>query len=210
MKGHQLWIASGNPAKTKELVGFSREFFPESISVNIREPKDVVENEPTFEGNAKLKAFALVHELINEGHQNFLVLADDSGLCVDLLDGSPGVFSGRYAGQSSSNSKSNLEKLLHDLEPITLDVKKRTGRYVCALYVIQVSEGKISKEFAAEGMLHGLISTSPKGVNGYAYDSIFLAPETLLSYGEISYEEKQRDSHRRRAFQKLHSLMEGR
>ena len=90
-----LWIASGNVAKAKELIDLSVKYLSQSLSIVARQPKDVVENEPTFQGNAKLKAHALVRELIGEGQNNFAVLADDSGLCVDLLGGNPGVYSGR-------------------------------------------------------------------------------------------------------------------
>jgi non-canonical purine NTP pyrophosphatase (RdgB/HAM1 family) len=202
-----LWIASGNVAKAKELIDFSIKYLSGSHPVIAREPQDVVENEPTFEGNAKLKAYALAHELIGEGQNNFTVLADDSGLCVDLLGGNPGVYSGRYAG-GGSNSQDNLKKVLHELDRLTVDMKKRTARYHCALYFVQVYENKIIAEYSAEGVRVGLIGTTPKGDNGYAYDSIFLDPQSQISYGEVSYDDKQTDSHRSRAFVKLQGLLE--
>lgn len=198
----RLWIASGNAAKAKELVDFSARFFPEYREIVAREPKDVIENESTFEGNAKLKARVLAGELIVEGHGEFSVLADDSGLCVDLLNGRPGIFSGRYSG-AGSNSKDNLEKVLAELGAITMDIQQRTGSYHCALALIQVVNGKIIKNLDSRGERRGLIGTTPKGGNGYAYDTVFLDPQTLRSYGEISYEEKQLDSHRKRAFENM-------
>ena len=198
----RLWIASGNAAKTKELVDFSARFFPEYNELVPREPNGVIENEPTFEGNARLKAHALAGELIAEGHDDFSVLADDSGLCVDILGGRPGIFSGRYSS-SGKNSKGNLEKVLEELGAITMNIQQRTGSYHCALILIRVANGQVVEEFESRGERQGLIGLTPKGANGYAYDPVFLDPQTLRSYGEISYEEKQLDSHRQRAFENM-------
>lgn len=201
-----LWIATGNTAKAKELLDLSNNFFSQFHPAISREPKGVIEDEPTFLGNAKIKAHALVRELIAEGYSCFAVLADDSGLCVDILNGSPGVYSGRYSG-FGSNSQKNVEKLLSELSKVAPDLTKRRASYHCALYFIEVLDGKISKEFSAEGIREGLIGTEPKGAHGYAYDAVFLDTQTFLSYGEISYEEKQKDSHRSRAFKELQNLL---
>ncbi len=202
-----MWIASGNKAKVNELIYFSNKFFSDYGPKTAREPKDVIESELTFKGNAKLKAVALARELIAEGNRNFVVLGDDSGLAVDLLDGRPGVQSARYSGAGSTPQK-NLEKLLFDLNQITLDLNKRTGRYVCVLFLVKVADGKINREYFSEGVLEGLVNTVASGANGYAYDPIFLDPKTLKSYGDISFEEKQIDSHRFRAIEKLKKLVE--
>jgi len=200
----KLWIASGNKSKLQELKDLSIDVLPRFLDVTSREPKNVIESESTFHGNAELKAKALVKELLNENHESFCVLADDSGLSVDLLHGAPGVRSGRF---STEDSKSNLETLIEKLNSITLDVKKRTGFYFCALYFVEVKNRLITRELASEGIRDGLIGTIPKGNNGYAYDPIFLDPYSLLSYGEISYDEKQKDSHRRRAIENLKSAL---
>ena len=196
-----FWIASGNPSKAKELVDFAAEYFPNAF-IKVHSAKNVIENERTFLGNAKLKALALVDELLSNGHKDFVVLGDDSGLSVDLLDGKPGIYSARYSG-ADANSKRNLDKLLCDLGKITNDLTARTGKYICALHLIKVNNGKIIGEYSSEGVRDGLIAIAVKGTNGYAYDSIFLDPKTRKSYGELSYGEKQRDSHRRRAFEGL-------
>lgn len=202
-----LWIASGNPAKSKELIDFAVRFFPEWFPVIAREPRGVVESEPTYFGNANLKVEALVKELLDEGHKNFAVIGDDSGLSVDLLDGKPGIHSARYAGPNA-NSQKNLKKLLHELKLVSSEVNRRTGKYHCALSLILVSEGKVKVRLNAEGTRDGLIGLEPKGINGYAYDSVFLDPKTLQSYAEVSYEEKQIDSHRCRAFKNLQSVVQ--
>lgn len=199
-----IWVATGNAAKAKELTDFIRKFFPKCDPVSIRNPKGVVEDEPTFIGNAKLKAYALVKELINEGYKNFSVVGDDSGLCVDLLGGKPGIYSARYAGPTAIPSK-NVDKILSDLEKLSTDIQERTAKYHCSLCMLIVSDGKIEKEHLAEGTRDGLIALARQGSNGYAYDSVFLNPKTLLSYGDIPHEEKQRDSHRYRAFAELKS-----
>ncbi len=196
-----LWIASGNKEKAKELTDFSLAFFPDYNCLS-RGPKDVEENESTLEGNAKLKAHALTTELIADGHLDFLVLADDSGLFVDLLEGRPGIYSGRYSGDGA-NSRGNLEKVLNELKEISLDLNKRTGHYRCSLYFMSIVNGRMTREVSAYGERAGLIALNSKGTSGYAYDSVFLDPVSLKSYGETSYEEKQKDSHRQRAFKHL-------
>lgn len=203
-----LWIASGNSSKVRELTDFATKFFPEYGSIKSREPNGVVEDEPTFLGNAKLKSSALARELAGEGHDDFAVLGDDSGLSVDLLGGEPGIRSARYSGPEPTPSK-NGERLLRNLEKFSTDLKLRTGKYRCALYLLQISNSKITAEYVAEGDRDGLIGLAPRGANGYAYDGVFLDPQTLLSYGEVSYEEKQKDSHRYRAFAKLSNLAKG-
>jgi XTP/dITP diphosphohydrolase len=204
-----LWIASGNASKIKELKDFASRFLPCLSEIRSREPKGVIENEPTFEGNARLKARALTAELLAEGQRNFQVLGDDSGLCVDLLDGRPGVFSARYSA-AGANSRENLEKVLQELSAITLDLERRTGAYRCALSLTQVVDGRMTGEYSSHGERGGLIATASRGENGYAYDSVFLDPQTLRSYGEMSYEEKQIDSHRQRAFENMRRRLESR
>jgi len=199
-----VWVASGNSAKVKELSDFVCSFFPEYDSVKAREPNGVVEDAPTFIGNAKLKAHALVQELIGEGWHNFAVIGDDSGLCVDLLGGKPGIYSARYSGPTANPSK-NVDKILFDLEKVSTNISKRTAKYHCSLCMLVVSGGRIKEEYLVEAEREGLIALARQGSGGYAYDSIFLDPKTLFSYGDISYEEKQRDSHRYRAFAKLRS-----
>ncbi len=202
-----VWIASGNADKARELATIVEAVLPFLSPVHSRGPRDVEENETTYIGNARLKARALASELRAEGHRRFSVLGDDSGLSVDLLQGRPGVHSARYSGAQATPRK-NLDKLLRELDGITLDLARRTGRYHCALYLIVVEDGRIVAERAAEGTREGLIATEPQGANGYAYDPVFLDPHTLQSYGDVSYEEKQRDSHRRRAFEALRARLE--
>lgn len=204
----QLWIASGNPRKSKELLDFSRLYFTEFKTINLRAPKNVEENEPTFLGNAKLKSSALAAELIDEGHRDFAVLGDDSGLCVDLLNGQPGIFSARYSGVKSTPKK-NLEKLLHDLSSMNLNIYSRTAQNQCALNLMSIREGKTIGERSAVGMYKGFIALEPKGTNGYAYDSVFIDPKTNRTHAELSYFEKQIDSHRDRAFIQLRTLVAG-
>lgn len=202
-----LWIASGNKPKVKELGDFSVKYLNSFTEIIAREPKSAIEDAKTFIENATIKAKALVNELLNEGHLNFSVLADDAGLSVDLLEGKPGVYSGRYSG-CGSNSKENLLKVLSEVNALSLDLMKRTAQYHCALCLIRVENGKIVGEHSSEGSRDGLIALTPNGQEGYAYDSIFLDPVSLKSYGEVSYEEKQTDSHRSRAFAQLKKQFE--
>jgi len=150
---------------------------------------DVVEDKDTIEGNAIKKAEEMAQR------SKMYVLADDTGLFVDALDGDPGVYSARYAGESCSY-RDNRMKLLADMTDIT--ERNASFRTVVAL---ADNNGKVIA--TVEGEVEGEIIFEEKGDNGFGYDSIFLCQETGKTFAEMSSDEKHKISHRGRAFQKM-------
>ncbi len=149
---------------------------------------DVEETGTTFEENASLKADTLSAVLKNE-----YVISDDSGLCVDALDGMPGIYSARYAG-SHGDDKANNIKLLKDME----NEINRNCKFVC---VIALSiNGKTEQLF--KGELSGTLAYDEKGENGFGYDPLFITQNGMRT-AELKSEEKNKISHRYKALSKL-------
>lgn len=195
-----MWIATSNPGKLREIAELGHEFsgvgsFPH------RSPPLAEETGETFLANAQLKAQALFDDLKATERTPFAVLADDSGLEVDALDGAPGVRSARYAGDHVE-AHLHMEKLLAELATRQVPAEKRTARYRCALVLI-FDDGSGPREFHGEGACEGIIAAEGSGSAGFGYDPVFIDPDTRKSYGELTAEHKNRISHRRRAFEAL-------
>lgn len=184
-------IATQNKGKAKD---FEAIFKPHGYEVltlaDVAPDMDVEETGTTFEANAILKAEAVAERL------NTMVIADDSGLQVDALDGEPGVYSARYAGLEK-NDNANIEKVLENLKNVP--DQKRTARFVCALAV--AGPGMETKTFF--GTCEGLILSEKRGTNGFGYDPIFYVPELEKTMAELTPEEKGQISHRGNALRKL-------
>ncbi|TSB47980.1 XTP/dITP diphosphatase [Alkalicoccobacillus porphyridii] len=151
---------------------------------------DIPEDGHTFHENAAIKAETLA------GILNCTVIADDSGLEVDALNGAPGIYSARYAGEQK-NDAANIEKLLKELEGTPEE--KRTARFVCVIAVAQPGEETIY----FKGQFDGIITSQPQGEKGFGYDPIFYIPELGQTAAEISSNEKNARSHRGKAIQEL-------
>jgi XTP/dITP diphosphohydrolase len=151
---------------------------------------DVVEDQPTFGGNAMKKAR---HYAV---HSNVLTLADDSGLCVDALDGAPGIYSARYAGQPCDDAANN-RKLLSALKDVPAE--KRGAQFVCALALALPNKPLV----VLSDYVIGGIAFKPRGDNGFGYDPLFVLPERRLTTAELSMEEKSKVSHRGKAVRRL-------
>ncbi|HVJ65627.1 MAG TPA: RdgB/HAM1 family non-canonical purine NTP pyrophosphatase [Bdellovibrionota bacterium] len=202
----QIFIATGNPGKLKELRESLAEFYPGKFSdVQGRAARDAEETSETFEGNAKIKSHALVKELIAEGHSDFYVLADDSGLVVDELGGAPGVHSARYAGDHVEPAQ-HMQKLLAALKAIPVASRESNARYVCALSMIRVLDGRLDREVSSTGTCEGSISFESAGSSGFGYDPIFWVPHRGCTMAELRGEEKNEISHRHDAFRLLKKL----
>jgi len=130
-------------------------------------------------------------------------LADDSGLEVDFLDGAPGVFSARFAGEGATD-EDNWKKLLNELDGVPAE--KRSARFRCAIALV----GLDANERCFEGVLEGVITEGPRGSNGFGYDPVFFIPVEGRTSAELSPEEKNRISHRARALEELKSYLSGR
>ncbi len=152
---------------------------------------EVEETGATFEENAALKASQVARFT---GHY---ALADDSGLEVDALGGSPGVFSARYSGPQANDQK-NLEKLLLELK--TVPEGKRTARFR-AVMALAAPDGNVIRTFA--GVVEGTIGFSPAGANGFGYDPVFYPLGRSRTFAQMAPEEKDALSHRGRALEKL-------
>lgn len=150
--------------------------------------EEVEEDGKTFEDNAKLKAVAACKQM------NMPAIADDSGLCVDYLDGAPGIFSARFAGEHGNDEKNN-DLLLEKLDGVALE--KRGAHYVCAI----CCEFPDGKEIIVRGECHGVIGFERDGNEGFGYDPLFLVDGK--SFGRYTAEEKDKISHRGKALRLL-------
>ena len=151
---------------------------------------EVEENGSTFEENAMIKAKAVARS-------GFCVIADDSGLEVDILGGEPGIYSARYCGRHGDDEANN-RLLLNKLENVRDN--ERTARFVCALAFVYPER---NAEFTVRGTCEGYITRSPSGNNGFGYDPLFMCPECGKTFAEMTAEEKDRVSHRSDAVKKL-------
>lgn len=191
--GRRLVCASANPDKVREI-----EQILDSCGVSI-EPRpssvpDVVEDEPTLEGNARLKACAI------SDATGLSALADDTGLEIDALGGAPGVRSARYAGEPSDSS-SNIAKVLRELERVgAVTPEQRRARFRTVI-LVRWADGA---ETVVEGIVEGHIAMQPMGENGFGYDPIFIPDEADgRSFAQMSSESKHAVSHRGRALRAL-------
>ena len=186
----EVVLASANPNKAAEIaaiVGDRLHLVPRPPEV-----PEVIEDADTFEGNARLKAVALV------AATGQAALADDSGLEVDALDGAPGVYSARYAGPDADDA-ANVAKLLAALGPHP-DLAARRARFRCVV-ILRRTDGT---EVVADGTVEGTIAASPRGSGGFGYDPVF-APDggDGATFAEMADEAKHAISHRGRALRAL-------
>jgi XTP/dITP diphosphohydrolase len=186
-------VASKNPDKIAELEAVLAGFDPPITVVRDLEWPDVEETEPTLEGNAVLKAAAVVRAT---GHA---AIADDTGLEVDALGGEPGVQTARYAGPDASYTD-NVARLLEELA----GVDHRSARFRTVIALAD-PDGTV---VVVEGVLGGSIARQPRGEGGFGYDPVFEVHGRTLA--EIPIEEKNRISHRARALQALEASLPGR
>lgn len=187
----EVIIATKNSGKAKE---FERIFNAKGIRVktllDFPEIEEVEETGTTFEENAVIKAEAIANRL------NRMVIADDSGLEIDALEGRPGVYSARYAG-TEKNDDANIDKVLEELELVP--ETERTARFRCVLAVAR--PGKKTLTFA--GVCEGKILGERRGNNGFGYDPIFFVEEEGKAMAELASEQKNQMSHRAKAIKKL-------
>ncbi len=181
----QLLISTKNDGKIFEFRTLLPDFKILSLH-DFPEIDDVIEDGETFAANAIKKARTLAE------HTGQWAVADDSGLETDALNGQPGVYSARYAGEPCDPAK-NIDKLLHNLRDITDD--KRTARFRCVIALA----GPSGTILTADGQVEGRILRECRGHNGFGYDPIFFSPELGKTFGEATADEKHLVSHRARA-----------
>ena len=196
-----LILATNNKKKVKEikemLEGLNIEVFSLSDK-NI--DVEVEEDGLTFEENAKKKSIEIYKLLIENNEENFYVLADDSGLEVDYLNGAPGIYSARYAGEHGDDYSNNM-KLLKEM--INAKAEQRSARFVCVLALTD-SRGKVE---TIRGTVEGEILEELSTNGGFGYDPLFYYKPLGKSFSEISISEKNKVSHRGKALKALKALL---
>jgi XTP/dITP diphosphohydrolase len=187
----EIVFATNNENKTREIRHLlGRSFTLLSLSdLNINE--DIPEDEPTLEGNAMHKA-RYVNKLVKMN-----VFADDTGLEIDALNGLPGVNSARFAGEAK-DSNANIDKALEMMGPT--ENRKARFRTVIALILDE-------KEYLFEGTVNGRIINEKRGTDGFGYDPVFVAEGYNKTFAEMSLDEKNKISHRAKAFEKLREFL---
>jgi XTP/dITP diphosphohydrolase len=195
----KILIATSNPGKLRDFAGAAR---PHGIQIagipNFASLPSVVEDGLTFEENARKKAEE--YSLHAPGE---IVLADDSGLEVDALNGAPGVHSARYAADQphladeNTDDEANNARVLRELSNVPR--QRRTGRFVCVLAAAR--DGKTLATF--RGVADGIILDAARGSNGFGYDPLFYFPQIQKTFAELSAEEKANYSHRGAAFRQF-------
>lgn len=176
----KIVLATRNPGKLREFRALLKDV---EFEINPDLPA-VEETGATFEENALLKARAAAR------HTRRWALGEDSGLVVDALDGRPGIYSARYAGDDRANTR----KVLEELEGVPDD--RRTARYVACIALVD-ADGAVQAE--VRGMCEGRIAPAPRGTGGFGYDPIFFVPSLGRMMAELTPEEKNAVSHRGRA-----------
>ena len=188
----RLVVASGNAHKLREIA----EIFTEFEVVSQKQmgfDEEVEETGKTFAENALIKARAACKAL------GCVTLADDSGLCVDALDGAPGIYSARYCGRHGSDAE-NRAVLLKNMQG-----KTNRRAYFNSAIALVYPDGR---ELLAEGKTHGVILEKEDGAGGFGYDPLFFSDDLKKSFGKATAEEKNAVSHRFRALQAMRKLWE--
>jgi XTP/dITP diphosphohydrolase len=196
---NRILIATSNAGKLRDFAGAAASLDIEIASIpNFTSLPVVVEDGLTFEENARKKAESYSRAVPGE-----IVLADDSGLEVDALKGSPGVHSARYAADAphlmdnNTDDEANNARLLRELKDVPAD--KRTGRFVCVIAAAR--DGQTLNVFRGEA--EGTILNRPRGTNGFGYDPLFYFPPIEKAFAELTPEEKAQYSHRGAAFRQF-------
>lgn len=186
----QVVIATKNKGKAKDFEALFQPFGYEVVTMfEVAPDLEIEETGTTFEENAILKAETLAKML------NKIVIADDSGLAIDALNGEPGVYSARYAGDH--DDEANMVKVLANMKDVP--EADRTARFCCALAIA----GPNMATKTVFGTCEGLIAQEKKGTNGFGYDPIFYVPALEKHMAELSADEKGAISHRGNAIRKL-------
>lgn len=205
----RILIATSNPGKIRDFAGAAAAHGIEIAGIpNFSSLPTVVEDGTTFEENARKKAEE--YSLAAPGE---IVVADDSGLEIDALNGAPSVHSARYAapellGQEpheagvNTDDNANNARVLRELKDVPPE--KRTGRFVCVL--VAARDGRALATF--RGVAEGVILDHERGTNGFGYDPLFYFPQVQKTFAELSAEEKSKYSHRGQSFRKLLEWMD--
>ena len=187
-KEFKLILATSNKDKAREIAEILKDtpFVVTTMKEEGYDP-DIIEDGRTFEENALIKARA-VHALASGAY----VMADDSGLCIDALDGAPGIYSARFCGEDSTYPE-KFAKIFEMLKDVPEE--KRTAKFVCSIAVVRPD----GSEFTVRGEICGILHEKPMGDGGFGYDPIFYVPEFGMTTAQMTKEQKNSISHRGKA-----------
>ncbi|MEM9400188.1 MAG: RdgB/HAM1 family non-canonical purine NTP pyrophosphatase [Verrucomicrobiota bacterium] len=195
----QLIVATKNKGKIREFKEMLGDSWEVRSLIDLNDQFEVIEDGDTFEANAKKKALEVSAEALKQGYDGY-VIADDSGLEVDVLQGEPGVYSARYAGEACDDALNN-EKLLHKMEGL----EQRGAQFHCVLALVRGDQ--VLQTF--EGIVRGEIVDKLYGSGGFGYDPMFKPDGYEQTFGILSSEIKHAISHRGKALRELiHFLKE--
>ena len=189
----QLVLATRNAKKLAELdrllagAGLDVQILGSAVFSDLPE---IEETGSTFAENSLIKARAV------STHTGLIAIADDSGLCVDALDGQPGIYSARWAGQGATD-ESNLDLVLEQIREV--EPARRTAHFACAAALVLPS----GEEYVVQGQVNGVLLTQRRGVGGFGYDPIFLPDGCDITTAEMTSEQKDAISHRGQAMRAL-------
>lgn len=191
-KEFRLILASSNKDKAREIAEILSDtpFVVTTMKEEGYDP-DIVEDGNTFEENALIKA-RTVHALAKGAY----VMADDSGLCIDALDGAPGIYSARFCGEDSTYPE-KFAKIFEMLKDVPEE--KRTAKFVCSIAVVRPD----GSEFTVRGEVCGVLHEKPMGDGGFGYDPIFYVPEFGMTTAQMTKEQKNAISHRGNALRAM-------
>ncbi len=191
----KLVVATNNQHKLKEFKSILKDEFDEILSLkDLNINIEIEENGETFEENSLIKLKEIM-KLV----KNFSIIADDSGLCVDSLNGAPGVYTSRYAGETATSTE-NMQLLLKNLE----NCENRKANFKACLSYYNALNDKI---YTVTGEVFGEITKELKGINGFGYDPIFYSYELGKTFANSSDDEKNSVSHRGKALKNLLNLI---
>ena len=193
---HKIVFATSNEGKMREIREILKSLGAEILSLKEAGVHvDIVEDGDSFEANALIKARAVWEKT------GGIVLADDSGLEIDFLNGEPGIYSARYMGENTSYEIKNWN-LIHRLDGVPEE--KRTARFVCVIAGV-LPDGRV---VTTRGTMEGHIAHEPAGAGGFGYDPILMLPEYGKTSAEITMDEKNAISHRGKALRSMKEQLE--
>lgn len=188
----RLILATSNKGKVKEIKALCKDYEVVPYS-EIIEEFEIIEDADTFKENALIKARAVFKALQNRSllHEDMVVVADDSGISVDILDGRPGIYSARYGGDNASD-KDNLNKLMREIK--AKGALSSPAHYTAAIAII-TKDG----EYSVHGWMYGTALGEARGSGGFGYDPMFIPDGYDKTLGELENEIKEKLSHRSKA-----------
>ena len=184
----EVIIASHNPGKVKEINILLNDIGIKAFPISLFSDIEPIENGSSFSENALIKA-RNARQLSNKTS-----LADDSGLCVDALDGAPGIYSARWAG-----AEKDFDLAMSLIEEKLQGIDNKKAYFICALAIVNEK----NEEYVFEGKINGTLTFPKKGKRGFGYDPIFIPENHTITFGEMAPNEKDIISHRGVAFKKL-------